>query len=73
MGKESRIRFVFRTILFVITIILFIKDKNIIINILNYKIILNIKIYHIIWLYLISETIFLIIPYTNENILLQID
>lgn len=67
MGKESRIRFVFRTILFVITIILFIKDKNIIINILNYKIILNIKIYHIIWLYLISETISLIIPYTNDH------
>ena len=67
MGNESRIRFIIRSILLAVVIILFIKDKNIIINILNYKIIFNIKIYHIIWTYLILETLFLIIPYTNNH------
>ena len=42
MGNESRIRFIIRSILLAVVIILFIKDKNIIINILNYKIIFNI-------------------------------
>lgn len=67
MGNESRIRFIIRSILLAVVIILFIKDKNIIINILNYKIIFNIKVYHIIWTYLILETLFLIIPYTNNH------
>ena len=68
MGKESRVRFIIRTILFIAVIILFIKDKNIIIDILNYKIIYiyNVKLYHIIYTYLILETLFLIIPYTNR-------
>ena len=44
MGNESRIRFIIRSILLAVVIILFIKDKNIIINILNYKIIFNIKV-----------------------------
>ena len=67
MGKESKIRFIIRSILFIILIILFIRDNNIILSILNYKIIFNIKIYHIIWLYLVLEMIFLIIPYTNNH------
>ena len=67
MGKESKIRFIIRSILFIILIILFIIDNNIILSILNYKIIFNIKIYHIIWLYLVLEMIFLIIPYTNNH------
>lgn len=67
MGKESKIRFIIRSILFIILIIFFIRDNNIILSILNYKIIFNIKIYHIIWLYLVLEMIFLIIPYTNNH------
>ena len=67
MGKESKIRFIIRSILFIILIILFIRDNNIILSILNYKIIFNIKIYHISWLYLVLEMIFLIIPYTNNH------
>ena len=62
MGRESKIKFIIRSILLIGVIILFVKDKNIIINILNYKIISHIKIYHLIWLYLILETLFLIIP-----------
>ncbi|WP_434799698.1 hypothetical protein [Terrisporobacter vanillatitrophus] len=67
MGKESRFRFIFRSILLIIFIILFIIDKNIIVNILNYKIMYSIKIYHLIWLYLMLETVILIIPYTNNH------
>ncbi|MEW9079311.1 hypothetical protein [Terrisporobacter glycolicus] len=67
MGKDSRVRFIFRTILLIIFIMLFIVDKNKIMSILNYKIIYNIKIYHLIWLYLMIETIILIIPYTNNH------
>ncbi|WP_455537981.1 hypothetical protein [Terrisporobacter sp.] len=67
MGKESRIRFIFRSILLIAFVILFIIDKNIIINILDYNIILSIKIYHLIWFYMMVETLFLIIPYTNNN------
>ncbi|MPN08453.1 hypothetical protein SDC9_155735 [bioreactor metagenome] len=67
MGKESRFRFIFRSILLIIFIILFIMDKNIIVNILNYKIMYSIKIYHLIWLYLMLETVILIIPYTNNH------
>lgn len=67
MGKESRFRFIFRTILLIIFIILFIMDKNKIISVLNCKIIYSIKIYHLIWLYLMLETVILIIPYTNNH------
>lgn len=67
MGKESRFRFIFRTILLIIFIILFIMDKNKIISVLNCKIIDSIKIYHLIWLYLMLETVILIIPYTNNH------
>lgn len=67
MGKESRVRFIFRSIFLTISIILFIIDKNKIVDILSYKIMYNVKIYHIIWLYLITETLFLIIPYTNNH------
>ncbi|MCC3868434.1 hypothetical protein [Terrisporobacter mayombei] len=67
MGKESRFRFIFRTILLIIFIILFIIGKDKIISILNYEIIYSIKIYHLIWLYLMLETVILIIPYTNNH------
>lgn len=67
MGKESRFRFIFRSILLIVFIILFIMDKNKIVNILNYNIMYNIKIYHLIWLYLMIETLLLIIPYTNNH------
>ena len=67
MGKESRFRFIFRTMLLIIFIILFMVDKNKIISILNYKIIYSIKLYHLIWLYLMLETVILIVPYTNNH------
>ena len=67
MGKESRFRFIFRSILLIVFIILFIMDKNKIVNILNYNIMYNIKIYHLIWLYLMIETLLVIIPYTNSH------
>lgn len=67
MGKESRFRFIFRSILLIAFIILFIMDKNKIVNILNYNIMYNIKIYHLVWLYLMIETLLLIIPYTNNH------
>lgn len=67
MGKESRFRFIFRTMLLIIFIILFMIDKNKIISILNYKIIYGIKLYHLIWLYLMLETAILIVPYTNNH------
>lgn len=67
MGRESRIRFVFRSILLSAFIILFIIDKDKITSILNYNLMSSIKIYHLIWLYLMIETLFLIIPYTNNH------
>lgn len=67
MGKESRVRFIFRSLLLIIFIILFVVDKNKITTILNYSIIFHIRIYHLIWLYLIIETLLLIIPRTNNH------
>lgn len=67
MGRKSRVRFIFRSILLVMFIIIFIVDKNKIIDILNYNVISSIKIYHLIWLYMTIETLFLIIPYTNND------
>ncbi len=67
MGKESRFRFIFRSILLIVFIILFIMDKTKIVNILNYNIMYNIKIYHLIWIYLMIETLLVIIPYTNNH------
>ena len=67
MDKNSRINFIFRTILFFSFIIIFIDNPNNIHNILNYELIFNIRVYHICWIYLANDILKVMIPSKSKH------
>lgn len=67
MGKVSKMRFIIRSTILIFYLIIFLSDKSLINVILNKELIFNIKTYHLIWMYLIIETLCLIIPSISKH------